>query len=123
MLILLGLLCCQFFAVEGAPMPNAGAGLSTAVITVDRAAADQWSCEREYNSNLNLPRAIGEVVPSVSSPVPVRGVYLPTGRGSLPQDACGADARKAASELESSHLFAGPRAVDYYIYRMRRLII
>ena len=105
-IILSGLLCCLFYE------------------TVDRASRDQWRCEREYNADLNLPRVAGEVSPAPVVPVSQRGG---SGTGqNADRFAAGrfeAGVVKVTSEFKSSDLSVGLHAVDYYVYRLRRLII
>ena len=64
---------------------------------------DEWQCERTYNSDLNhQPRAV------------VRGAA---------SWGCGTGVAKLTAAFRTSDLSAGPHAVDYYVYRLRRLII
>lgn len=89
-----------------------------------RASRDQWRCEREYNADLNLPRVAGEVSPAPVVPVSQRGG---SGTGqNADRFAAGrfeAGVVKVTSEFKSSDLSVGLHAVDYYVYRLRRLII
>ncbi|WP_290540748.1 hypothetical protein [Alistipes sp.] len=90
--------------------------------------ADEWQCERTHNSDLNhQPRVFREANSCPAQPsfrygdrqIPaeravVRGAAL---RG------CGTGVSKLTATFQTSDLSAGPHAVDYYVYRLRRLII
>ena len=69
---------------------------------------DEWQCERTYNSDLNhQPRVLRE---AESCPA-------------QPSWGCGTGVAKLTAAFRTSDLSAGPHAVDYYVYRLRRLII
>ena len=116
-IILSGLLCCLFYETGGRGIPASVAEHAAVTISVDRASHDQWRCEREYNADLNLPRVAGEVSPAPVVPVSQRGG---SGTG---QNADRFAANRFESEFKSSDLSVGLHAVDYYVYRLRRLII
>ena len=118
-IILSGLLCCLFYETGGRGIPASVAEHAAVTISVDRASHDQWRCEREYNADLNLPRVAGEVSPAPVVPVSQRG-GSETGQNA---DRFAAGVVKVTSEFKSSDLSVGLHAVDYYVYRLRRLII
>ena len=109
LVILLGLFGCLLFT---------GSGSRTL-------AHDAWLCEREYNADLNLPRVLGEVSPAPAAPVFQRGGHAESGpvadRYAADRHARGST--KVTSEFKSSDLSVGLHAVDYYVYRLCRLII
>lgn len=122
--ILLGLFGCLLFTGGGRALTH-GAGHAAVTLSVDRASDAVWLCEREYNADLNLPRVLGEV-----SPAPVATVFHRSGHAeSNPAaDRYAADRHvtgntKVTSEFKSSDLSVGLHAVDYYVYRLCRLII
>ena len=110
--ILLGLFGCLLFCGGGGRTLAHDAGHVSVTLSVDRASDAVWLCEREYNADLNLPRVLGEVSPE-SGPAADRYAADRHARGSA----------KATSEFKSSDLSVGLHAVDYYVYRLRRLII
>ena len=117
-IILSGLLCCLFYETGGRGIPASVAEHAAVTISVDRASHDQWRCEREYNADLNLPRVAGEVSPAPVVPVSQRG-----GSDRFAANRFEAGVVKVTSEFKSSDLSVGLHAVDYYVYRLRRLII
>ena len=90
--------------------------------------ADEWQCERTYNSDLNhQPRVLRE---AESCPVQPSFRYgdrqVPAERAVVRGAAswgCGTGVAKLTAAFRTSDLSAGPHAVDYYVYRLRRLII
>lgn len=109
---------------HAAAVPAAGTHLS---LTVADSAADEMRCERAYNSDLNLlTRLASELVP-VQSVVPgVRSGHCAE-RPSLRHDAAASGnggTMCAVSRIRFIQtLFAGVPAVDFYVYRLHRLII
>lgn len=90
--------------------------------------ADEWQCERTYNSDLNhQPRVLREAESCPAQPsfrygdrqVPAERVVV---RGAASWG-CGTGVAKLTAAFRTSDLSAGPHAVDYYVYRLRRLII
>lgn len=121
--ILAALICCLFTATGGGEAPASPAA-PTAILTFSHAAADQWRCERAYNSDLNLSRAFQEVTPVQVPPVTFRGGAANADRPSLRFGACDcAGSLKATSIFNFPIPLSGGRAADYYVYRLRRLII
>ena len=122
--ILLGLMACLLLETGSGGMGAASAEHASVTLSVDRASGDQWLCEREYNADLNLPRVLGEVSPAPAVPVFQRG-RADAGQTAdrYAADRCDTGIAKVTSEFKSSDLSAGPHAVDYYVYRLRRLII
>ena len=90
--------------------------------------ADEWQCERTYNSDLNhQPRVLRE---AESCPVQPSFRYgdrqVPAERAVVRGAAswgCGKGVAKLTAAFQTFDLSAGPHAVDYYVYRLRRLII
>lgn len=123
-IILLGLLGCLFYEMGGGRAFTAAPVHAAVTISVDRASDDVWRCEREYNANLNLPRVPGEVSPAPAMPVFQRG-STDAGRNAdrFAADRFDAGIAKVTSKFRSSDLSVGLHAVDYYVYRLRRLII
>lgn len=97
----------------------------TAVLSVGNAPADQWQCERICNSDLNQPRVIREAETSPAAPMFQRGSLHTAARAALRCVAScgGTGVAKLISTYQSNDLSVGPHAVDYYVYRLRRLII
>lgn len=123
-IILLGLLGCLFYETGGGRAFTVDPVHAAVTISVDRASDDVWRCEREYNANLNLPRVLGEVSPAPVVPVSQRG-STDTGKNAdrFAANRYDAGIAKVTSEFKSSDLSVGLHAVDYYVYRLRRLII
>ena len=89
---------------------------------------DEWQCERTYNSDLNhQPRVLREAESCPAQPsfrygdrqVPAERAVV---RGAASWG-CGTGVAKLTAAFRTSDLSAGPHAVDYYVYRLRRLII
>lgn len=124
--ILLALICCLTVAAGGGESA-ASHTVQMAVLTIDRTAADEWRCERICNSDLNLPRAVREVTPpQASAPAPLRVSLSDAARASLRHAAGLCAAAGYLKETPVFHVpirFSGPRVADYYVYRLRRLII
>lgn len=92
---------------------------------IDRASAAEWLCERTCNSDLNLPRVCADVSASWASPAQSRTAGTQTARASLRRSTARHDAHNGGETScdQPFDLSAGPHAVDYYVYRLRRLII
>lgn len=123
--ILLGLFGCLLFSGGGDRVPAYDAGHTAVAFSVDRASDNVWYCEREYNADLNLPRVLGEVAPAPVAPAFCRGGHADSAHAA---DRYAADRHiagnsKVTSEFKSSDLSVGLYAVDYYVYRLCRLII
>lgn len=93
-----------------------------------RYARDEWQCERTYNSDLNhQPRVLREAESCPAQPsfrygdrqVPAERAVV---RGAASWG-CGTGVAKLTAAFQTFDLSAGPHAVDYYVYRLRRLII
>lgn len=122
--ILLLLVGC--LSLTGGATPRADeAGGPTAALSVDRAAAEQWLCERSHNSDLTLPR-----IPSGVA-APQTRVASPRGSDADPVHAlfrrtsgpCTTGVAKITSPFGSIYPLAVTHPVDYYVYRLRRLLI
>ena len=120
LVILLGLFGCLLFCGGGGRTLAHDAGHVSVTLSVDRASDAVWLCEREYNADLNLPRVLGEVSPAPAAPVFQRGGHAESGPAA---DRHARGSTKVTSEFKSSDLSVGLHAVDYYVYRLCRLII
>lgn len=124
-LILLALAGCLLFS-ESRGSVHAAQGVRTAVFSVGDAHADQWQCERVCNSDLNQPRVLREAEASPATPLSLRGSLQGPGRNALRCAAlCGGGTgiAKLFSSFQSVDPAVGMHAVDYYVYRLHRLII
>ena len=122
--ILLALAGCLLFS-ESRGDACAVQTARTAVLSVGNAPADQWQCERICNSDLNQPRVFREAETSPAAPMFQRGSLHTAARAAL---RCvvlcgGTGVAKLISTYQSNDLSVGLHAVDYYVYRLRRLII
>lgn len=124
LIILLALAGSLLFS-EGRSTAHAAQTVRTAVLSVGNAPADQWQCERICNSDLNQPRVLREVEASPAAPMFQRGGLQGAARAALRCVAScgGTGVAKLISTYKSNDLSVGPHAVDYYVYRLRRLII
>lgn len=118
------LLCGAERGTPRAADPAVGTHLS---LTVADSAADEMSCERSYNSDLNLlTRLASEFVPAQSIVPGIRSGHCAE-RLSVRHDAAAAGSGGtmcAVSRIRIIQtLFAGVPAVDFYVYRLHRLII
>lgn len=122
--IFAALVCCLVWNPGGATSVS-GTVRPAAVLSVDRAAADAWRCEREYNSDLNLPRLCPVGAPAAVTPWQSRSCHASSVQKARLLAAAhrGADALKITSSFNLSLFAALPHAVDRYVYRLRRLII
>ena len=122
--ILLALAGCLLFSESRGDVCDVGAA-RTAVLSVGNAPADQWQCERICNSDLNQPRVLREAEASPAAPMFQRGSLHTAARAALRCVALcgGTGVAKLISTYQSNDLSVGPHAVDYYVYRLRRLII
>ena len=122
--ILLALAGCLLFSESRGDVCAVGAA-RTAVLSVGNAPADQWQCERICNSDLNQPRVLREAEVSPAAPMFQRGSLHTAARAALRCVALcgGTGVAKLISTYQSNDLSVGPHAVDYYVYRLRRLII
>lgn len=122
--ILLALAGCLLFSESRGDVCAVGVA-RTAVLSVGNAPADQWQCERICNSDLNQPRVLREAEASPAAPMFQRGSLHTAARAALRCVALcgGTGVAKLISTYQSNDLSVGPHAVDYYVYRLRRLII
>lgn len=122
--ILLALAGCLLFSESRGDVCAVGIA-RTAVLSVGNAPADQWQCERICNSDLNQPRVLREAEASPAAPMFQRGSLHTAARAALRCVALcgGTGVAKLISTYQSNDLSVGPHAVDYYVYRLRRLII
>ena len=122
--ILLALAGCLLFSESRGDVCAVGAA-RTAVLSVGNAPADQWQCERICNSDLNQPRVLRAAHAAPAAPMFQRGSLHTAARAALRCVALcgGTGVAKLISTYQSNDLSVGPHAVDYYVYRLRRLII
>lgn len=115
--------CCLL--LPGGGMHRARAAAPAAVsLSVDRASAEQWLCERSDNSDLNMPRIPG----ALSAPQ----MHLPGSRcGHADPVRCAsrcalrgvAGAWKTTSPFISTRPVVVTQVADHSVCRLRRLII
>ena len=122
--ILLVLAGCLLFS-EGRESLRTVRTAPVAELSGGNASADQWLCERICNSDLNQPRVLREAEASPAAPMFQRGGLHTAARAALRCVAScgGTGVAKLISTYRSNDLSVGPHAVDYYVYRLRRLII
>ncbi|MEG0789965.1 MAG: hypothetical protein RSB23_07255 [Alistipes sp.] len=85
---------------------------------------DQLVCEREYNSNLNLPQLMSEVTTVRTMTYPPRIEPSFERYGIKCGVAQGRDGNSVQIISELNHnLYVGFCAVDHYVYRQHQLII
>lgn len=119
--ILLLFICCLCLTEAGKGMPvqiqTHAAGQS-----IDRTTDRQWLVERRCNSDLNLPSPLREVAPQQTARLSQHGGTVFSGR----DERHAGRSNPSVWETSSTHPFvpvSGARAADYYVYRLRRLII
>lgn len=124
-LILLSLFCCLLSmggsgSVSAAVVPQAQTQLS-----VDRSGGNVWLCEQQCNSDLGMPRVPGQLasVPVFCTPLRASSVEgeREAFRAVIPVR--GSGGLKAASRCVYFETLACAYAVDYYVYRLRKLLI
>lgn len=123
LLILFCLAACLHLNGRGAGVQGKSAG--SVVAAIDR-EAEQWRCERVYNSDFNVPGDLRVEIPaSVTAPAFRSAGYAGSVRAMLRRQAeCALAATPGlTSEYQSSCLSAFAYGPDYYVYRLRRLII
>lgn len=124
LLVTFGFICCLFFTDRGGSCV-VGEVFPQAQLCVDRATDNQWLCEQEYNSNLNLLRVCGETT-VLPAPSVARGMISDTGRTTAARVAAILHVWGTSKETSYQKPFnpvSGPNAVDYYVYMLRRIII
>lgn len=124
--IVLALAACLAFPAGGGGV-DMGRQARSAAFSAGDTRADEWQCERTYNSDLNhQPRVLREAEACPEVPAFRHGARLTASRAVVRTAAscgCGTGIARLTSAFQSSDLLAGPRAADYYVYRLRRLII
>ena len=125
--IVLAFTACLLFP-EGGDGVRIRQQAPSAAFSAGDVRADQWQCERTYNSDLHhQPRVLREAETCPAQPSFRHGDrQVPAERAvvrALASCGCGTGVAKLTSAFQSSDLSAGPHAVDYYVYRLRRLII
>ena len=122
--ILLALAGCLLFS-EGREGLRTVRTAPVAELSVCNVSAAQWQCERICNSDLNQPRVFRETEASPAAPMFLRGSLHTAVRAALRCVAScgGTGVAKLISTYRSNDLSVGQHAVDYYVYRLRRLII
>lgn len=85
---------------------------------------DRLRCEHEYNSDLSLPRPAPDVHPQSVTLPQLRNANPVYGRKAQHMAAARATGLlKTTCSFVRDLLSAAPHGVDYYVYRLRRLII
>lgn len=121
--ILLGILGCLFFSGDDGGVSAGKTGYAVVDHALDGAPDDAWHCLRHCNADPELPRLLREVTPATL--LFQRGGHAECARGAerFFAERHAAGVSKAISEFESYNLSVGLHAVDYYVYRLRRLLI
>ncbi|MEG0498867.1 MAG: hypothetical protein RR996_07035 [Alistipes sp.] len=112
--------CCGAKVYASAPRCAAS---HTTQTEIDTPVTDELRCEREYNSDLGLPHSAAEMAPIQTTSVRTSSTLEKLGvKCGI---CCGRDGYKIDCLPEFTHnlLLAGADAVDYYVYRLRRLLI
>lgn len=121
--IVLAFTACLLFS-EGGDGVRIRQQAPSAAFSAGDVRADQWQCERTYNSDLNRqPRVLREAETCPAQPSFRHGDRQVSAERAVASCGCGTGVAKLTSAFQSSDLSAGPHAVDYYVYRLRRLII
>lgn len=89
----------------------------------DSPVREELRCEKEYNSDLGVPRPAAEVEPVRT--LSVRTLSCPERQGVKCGVSCGREGYtvNCLPEFTINLLLAGDDSVDYYVYRLRRLLI
>lgn len=124
-------LCVLLVCLLCGPNGNASALHSVAhsaapsSLVLDRSASEQWLCERKFNSDLGLPRIAAQTSPATLTPPALRDARSILRQGVKCGVACGRDGGVVSlvSEYRFIPLCGRASVVDYYVYRLRRLII
>lgn len=125
-IILLGLFACLLCG-RGTETVCAHPDLSTdsLIITLDHNASDEWLCEWEYNSDLGMPRVSAEGASAIRIPLSFRDGRAILRAGIKCGVASGHEGVtvSAGSRLNFKNISPGLCVVDYYVYRLCRIII
>ncbi|HIW65308.1 MAG TPA: hypothetical protein H9879_03625 [Candidatus Alistipes intestinipullorum] len=96
------------------------------LLSASDARADQWQCERTSNSDLLRPQFVRPAESCPMQLLPRSSASVPALRA-LPRPVVSAGCVPGVARLIATFpfpdLFVGVRAVDFYVYRLRRLII
>lgn len=133
---ILALLCCLVgfsnrdalrvhrCAEPAAALVGRASDLPVVLLSSGCADNDRLRCQREYNSDLNLPRPAPDVHPQSVTLPQLRNANPVFGRKAQHLAAArAAGLLKATCSFVRDLLSAVPHGVDYYVYRLRRLII
>lgn len=130
--IVLALAGCLLFAEQSggvtvAQPHEAAQRTATAVLSAGGSTPDVWQCERVCNSDLNQPQTLRAVESCPAAQLIQRGGNpARVLRGVVRCAAscgCGTGVAKLIFTFRSANLCVGTHAVDYYVYRLRRLLI
>lgn len=94
-------------------------------LTAGSVSGDQWYCERIYNSDLGQSGLLRKAEARPALQLFKRAGFTPM-RTLLRQadsHGCGTGIANLLSTYHTNNLSVGTCAVDYYVYRLRRLII
>lgn len=123
--IILTLAGCLLFTEHNGSV-GVSHSVNAAVFSVGGAQNEQWQCERTHNSDLNQPRLLREAESCPAAPSFRYGAQNFSERTlarCVASFGCGTGVAKLTSTFCSCDLSVGVHAVDYYVYRLRRLII
>lgn len=100
---------------------------SSSALSAGSASADRWRCERTCNSDLNLPRLAPVAGPESVTPPQLCGARPASYRHSqqlqlLAAVRCAGRMKATSSFLLTFHS-AVPQGADFYVFRLRRLLI
>lgn len=124
--IMLALAGCLLFTEQSGGV-DVAQRTATAVLSAGGSTPDMWQCERVYNSDLNQPQTLRAVESRPAAQLFQRGgnsaqALRAVVRG-IASCGCGTGVAKLIFTFRSSNLCVGTHAVDYYVYRLRRLLI
>ncbi len=122
--ILLVLLGSQFVASVADGSPAEPVRNVAETLSVDWASTDVWLCERACNSDLNRTRESNGGIVSPKVVRPYTAVSSDLRAAARYQAALHVSGRQRGTLFDRTiHSTAVPHAVDYYVYRLRRLLI
>lgn len=121
--ILLSLLLGSICGTEACAGSLCGQTVCPVQISFDSPVREELRCEKEYNSDLGVPRPAAEVEPVRT--LFVRTISCPERQGVKCGVSCGHEGYtvNCLPEFTINLLLAGDDSVDFYVYRLRRLLI
>ncbi len=126
-LILIIAFLCSLLVVTGGREVRASVNNTTpSSLTIGHELSTEWQCERIYNSDLGMPRLVDAPAATCAAPSTVRAVTVHPSLVPMLLHAVVAAKPHELKQISTSDFiirYAATRAVDYYIYCLRRLII